>query len=151
MTTPLPIPMFNWQQKQRNIFTTAFEVLFKDQLTGAKKWVITNRSKITMEPTGKSRSEFYGPNDEGPFKTEADLIKFLPHQTFSAECPICTHKMQIVCLVGTKTVNCTKCKKEIEVPTLILTEGYIKAIAGALIVTQSDFLNSSVIISLVLK
>lgn len=40
----------------------------------------------------------------------------IPHLTFPAVCPICTHKMQIACPVGTKTVPCTKCGKEIKVP-----------------------------------
>jgi len=40
----------------------------------------------------------------------------IPTQTFPAVCPICTHRMQIVCPVGTKTVDCTNCGKEIEVP-----------------------------------
>jgi transcription elongation factor Elf1 len=47
---------------------------------------------------------------------DTDITEHLPHQTFPAECPICGHRMQIVCLVGTKVVPCSNCGKEIEVP-----------------------------------
>jgi hypothetical protein len=110
---------FNWQKKQHMSFTGSFETLYKDDATGAKKWVITRRSEFMSESTAEPREEFYGPKDEGPFKTEQDLIEFLPHQVFNATCEVCTHRMTIVCPTGIKTVNCTNCGKEIQVPKTI--------------------------------
>jgi hypothetical protein len=108
---------FNWTKKQHNTFQKYFETLYKDPLTGAKKWVIIPRNENIDAPRAQSRVEFYGPDDDGPFGTEIELIHHLPHLTFTETCPVCTHKMTFVAPVGVEFVNCTKCGKEIEVPS----------------------------------
>lgn len=111
----LPPPPFQWEQACRNAFETHFEILYKNPESGCKKWVRVNRCQTSGAP-GASSEQLFGPNDEGPFKSETDLLQFLPHLTFPAECHVCAHKMQFVVPVGVAQVACTKCHAIIEVP-----------------------------------
>ena len=64
---------FTWIKKQHVSFTNSLETLYKDQATGAKKWVIILRTESILESTAKPRIEYYGPKDQGPYASETEL------------------------------------------------------------------------------
>lgn len=65
--------MFEWIKKQHVSMEGSLETLYKDPKTGAKKWEIMQRTREHVGEKAKSRTEYYGPNDEGPFASETEL------------------------------------------------------------------------------